>query len=71
MRYEMSKIKYIWSCEKYGRWYYDICYESGRYRQSMLREQLPRTAINFILTATIKNEKHDDFFGETIVYTNR
>ena len=71
MRYDMSKIKFIWSCKKYGRRYYDICYESGRYRQYLLQEQLPQTAIDFILTATIKNEGYDDFFGETIVYTNR
>ncbi len=45
----MAKIRYVRKYEKRGKMTYDIVYQSGRERLYLLPDELPVTAVRFMV----------------------
>lgn len=64
----MAKIRYVRKYEKRGKTTYDIVYQSGRERLYLLPDELPVTAVRFIVHSKDMQTDSDDYFGSITLY---
>ena len=65
-----AKIKFVRMYKMYRENWYDVIYHSGRIHTYAGEESLPKTALEYVRTASSRVEQYDKVFKRTeMIYT--
>lgn len=59
---KQTKIKFIRKYDMYRENWYDVVYHSGKIFTYVGEENLPKTALEYVTTATKRTEQYDKLF---------